>query len=171
MGRSRRSKRSAGKKSSARAPAAGPLQPATIAPVRGDRRPQIYGWLALALAVIQAACLWAVIPNRLPSAAFHLWTFPVLTAVMGGASLVGGRNGRRVAIAAGSLLMFSLALVIVRILVSAAFLAGVYGAFGKAASMFALVAVALIVEIVGLVPLFHIRYLMSRAGRRAFGDT
>ena len=42
---------------------------------------------------------------------------------------------------------------IVRVLVSAAFLAGVYGAFGKAAASFALIAVALVIEVVGLLPI------------------
>jgi hypothetical protein len=57
----------------------------------------------------------------------------------------------------------------VRILISAAFLAGVYGAFGKAASTFAVVSVALIVEVVALLPIVQIKFLMTRAGRRAYG--
>ena len=66
------------------------------------------------------------------------------------------------------LLLFAV-LLIVRILVSIAFLAGVYGSFGPAASSFALVAAALIVEVVAILPLFPLKYVMSRAGRRALG--
>jgi hypothetical protein len=58
---------------------------------------------------------------------------------------------------------------LVRIAISAAFLAGVYGAFGQAAATFALVMVALVIELVALLPIVQVKYLMTRAGRRAFG--
>jgi len=45
----------------------------------------------------------------------------------------------------------------------------VYGAFGKAAATFALVMVALLVELVALLPVVQVKYLMTRSGRRAFG--
>ena len=66
------------------------------------------------------------------------------------------------------MLLLTTIILIVRVLVSAAFLAGVYGAFGKAAATFALVAVALVIELVALLPIVQIKYLMSRAGRRAY---
>jgi hypothetical protein len=59
-------------------------------------------------------------------------------------------------------------LLIVRVLISAAFLSGVYGGFGKAAASTAMIGVAIVVEVVGLLPLFQIRYMQSRAGRRAY---
>jgi hypothetical protein len=65
-------------------------------------------------------------------------------------------------------MILSTILLIIRVLVSAAFLAGVYGAFGKAAATSALIGVALVIEVVALVPLFQVKYLMTRAGRRAF---
>ena len=66
-------------------------------------------------------------------------------------------------------MLLSTILLITRILISAAFLAGVYGAVGKAAAMTSLVAVALIIELVALLPLVQIKFLMSRAGRRGHG--
>jgi hypothetical protein len=54
------------------------------------------------------------------------------------------------------------------LLASAAFLAGVYGAFGKAAASGALIAVALVIEVVALLPIVQVKYLMSRAGRRVY---
>ncbi|HEU4614330.1 MAG TPA: hypothetical protein VFS15_19680, partial [Kofleriaceae bacterium] len=78
------------------------------------------------------------------------------------------RTGWWVAVAGASLLIAITILLIVRVLVSAAFLSGVYGAFGKAAAMSALIGVALVVELVALLPLFQIKYLRTRAGRRAF---
>ena len=134
-----------------------------------DPRRWIYGCIALVIALVQMYCAIAVIPNRLPSAALHLWTFPLLTLVMAAGTLSGTRIGWWMTVLAGGALLLSVMLVIVRILVSAAFLAGVYGAFGKAAATFSFVSIALIAQVVALIPIFHIKWTMSRAGRRAFG--
>ncbi|MEO8552351.1 MAG: hypothetical protein ABI678_20380, partial [Kofleriaceae bacterium] len=76
--------------------------------------------------------------------------------------------GRKVALVGGSLILLSTFLIIVRLLASAAFLAGVYGAFGKAVASGALIAVALVIEVVALLPIVQVKYLMSRAGRRVY---
>jgi hypothetical protein len=145
-----------------------PLAPTGLAK-KPDPRRWIYGGIALAIALVQMYCAVKVIPNRLPSAALHLWSFPVLTLVMAAGTLSGMRWGWWMTVLGGGALLLSVMLVIVRILVSAAFLAGVYGAFGKAAATFSFVAVALIAQVVGLIPIFHIRWAMSRRGKRAFG--
>jgi len=136
---------------------------------RADKRRWIYGGLAAGFSVIYALCMWKVIPNRLPSAMLHLATVPAFTLVMAVGTLVGGRFGWWLAVVGGSIVLLSTIILIARILASAAFLAGVYGAFGKAASTFALVSVALLVEVVGLLPICQVRFLMSRPGRRAYG--
>jgi hypothetical protein len=134
-----------------------------------DPRQWIYGGIALFVAIVQAVCVIAVIPNRLPSAAIHLWTFPAFTMLMAAGTLSGHRMGWWVSVMAGGALMLSVMLLIVRILVSAAFLAGVYGAFGKAAATFSFVAIALIAQVVAMIPIFHIKWLMSRRGKRVYG--
>jgi hypothetical protein len=95
-----------------------------------------------------------------------------LIAIGMAAVFVRGAELRRIgwwlAVGAGSLLLLATILLIVRVLISAAFLSGVYGAFGKAAAMSALIGVALVVELVALLPLFQIKYLMTRAGRRVY---
>ena len=78
------------------------------------------------------------------------------------------RYGWWAAVIAGSLQLLVTVLLIIRIVVSAAFLAGTYGAFGKAAASTALIGVAIVVEIVALLPVFQVKYLMTRAGRRAY---
>jgi hypothetical protein len=138
-------------------------------PVMPDSRRWIYGGLASLFAVIYALLMWKVIPNRLPSAMLHLATVPAFTLLMAVGTLIGGRIGWWLAVVGGSIVLFSTILLIARILASAAFLAGVYGAFGKAASTFALVSVALLVEVVGLLPICQVKFLMSRPGRRAYG--
>ncbi len=137
--------------------------------VRRDPRRMIYGVIALVFVVVYAVVMLSVIPNRLPSAMLHLATIPMFTLVMAIGTLLGGRFGWWLAVISGSVILLSTILLIARILVSAAFLAGVYGAFGKAASTFALVAVALIVEVVALLPICQVKFLMSRAGRRTYG--
>lgn len=143
---------------------------------RRDLRPFIYYGLGQLFAIAYACVITWVIPNRLPSAQVHLWTIPTFTQVMALGMLgVLTRDTRRIgwwtSIVGGSLLLLSTIVLIARILVSAAFLAGVYGAFGQAAASFALIAVALVVEVVALLPVVQIKYLMSRAGRRVFGLT
>jgi hypothetical protein len=134
-----------------------------------DSRRWIYGGLDLVFAAIYVVAIWKVIPNRLPSAAVHLWTFPLATLVMAAGTLLGTPRGWWIAVIAGSTVLAAMFALLVRIVISAAFLAGVYGSFGKAAATFALVMAALAIELVALLPIVQIKYLMTRAGRRAFG--
>jgi hypothetical protein len=145
------------------------IGPRSVPAQRSDPRRWIYGALALVFAVVYVGCLVFVMPNRLPSAAMHLWTIPVFTLVMAIGTIAGGRIGWWFGVLGGSAVLASTIFAIVRILASAAFLAGVYGAFGKAASTFAFVAVALMVEVVALLPICQVRWLMSRSGRRTYG--
>lgn len=143
---------------------------------RRDLRPYIYLALNQIFAVGYFYIVIAVIPNRYASAAINLYALPILMQViaLGAATVVLPRSeklrriGWWVVVVAGSLLLAVTIVLIVRVLISAAFLSGVYGAFGKAAATSALVGVALVVELVGLLPLFQVKYMRSRAGRRAY---
>lgn len=142
--------------------------------MKRDPRPTIYGALDQIFAVVYAVALWRVIPNRLASASLHLWALPVLAQVMALGTLSAWvprvrRWGWWTAVVSGSLMLAFTVLLIIRVLVSAAFLAGTYGAFGKAAASTAMIGVAVVVEVVALLPIVQIKYLMTRAGRRAFG--
>jgi hypothetical protein len=141
--------------------------------VKRDLRPTIYGALDQFFAIIYAYAVWKVIPNRLPSASLHLWALPVLAQLMALGTLAAWipavrRHGWWVAVISGSLMLALTVLLIIRVVVSAAFLAGTYGAFGKAAASTALIGVAIVVEVVALLPVFQVKYLMTRAGRRAY---
>ena len=140
-------------------------------PVRRDVRRWIYGGVSGVFGVAYALCAWKVIPSRLPSGTLHLASIPVFTLVMASGTLIGRRFGWWLAVVGGSLVLLSTILLIIRILAGAAFLAGVYGAFGKGAATFALIAVAVIVEFVALLPICQVKFLMSRRGRRAYGVT
>lgn len=138
---------------------------------RPDPRPWIYGGLDLLLVGLLVYVITKLVPNRLPSAAFHMWTLPVGMLVMAIGTFMRSQLGRKIALVAGSVVLLSVILMIARIIVSAAFLSGVYGAFGRAAAATALTGVALIVELVGILPIVQVKYLMSRAGKRAYGVT
>ena len=167
MARGSKSKSKQRSRTPASVPAAA-VPTGVVAAPGGDVRRWIYGGLALVFGLLQGILIWKVVPNRLPSASFHLWTVPVLTFAMGVGTLLGGPRGWWIAIVSGSAVLFSTILLIVRIVISAAFLSGVYGAFGKAAAMTALMSVALIVELVALLPIVQLKYLMTRAGRRNY---
>lgn len=138
---------------------------------RTDPRRFIYGGLDLILVALLSYMIVKIVPNRLPSASVHLWSLPIGVAVMAMGTLQGKPIGRKIALVAGSVVLFSVILMIARIVVSAAFLSGVYGAFGRAAAATALTGIALLVQIVGLLPLVQVKYLMSRAGKRAYAVT
>jgi hypothetical protein len=164
------------KKSGGSAVAAASAAAATPAAAPGrDLRPYIYFGLNQLFVVIYFYVLTYVIPNRLMSATIHLWALPVLMQLMAigmATAFVRAPEPRRIgwwlAVGSASALILITILLIIRVLVSAAFLSGVYGAFGKAAAMSALIGVALVVELVALLPLFQIKYLRTRAGRRVY---
>jgi hypothetical protein len=141
---------------------------------RRDPRPYIYAGLDVLFTVVYAVIIVTVIPTRIRSSALQLWSLPLCSLIMalGTAAFAVEKlrlRGRKLAIAGATVMLASTILLIIRVLVSAAFLAGVYGAFGKAAASFALVAVALVVELVALLPIVQVKYLLSRAGKRAYG--
>jgi hypothetical protein len=155
----------------ASAPPPGPI--ATSTPTRATRKRDlrcwIYGGLDLLFAAVFAFAIAKVVPNRLLSGSIHMWLIPIATLVGGVGMLLGKKLGWQLALGGGSAVLLLTILLIARMLISAAFLAGVYGAFGKGAATFAIVAVALVIELVALLPIVQVKFLMSRAGRRAFG--
>jgi hypothetical protein len=161
----------AGKKQRGRSDAPVEVAPAPTVS-RRDLRPFIYLALDQIFVVIYVYVMAAVIPNRHASAFVHLWALPVLLQLMAIGLVLGLLKGPKkigwwMGVIGGSGLLLVTVLLIIRVLVSAAFLSGVYGAFGKAAAMSALIGIALIVELVALLPLFQVKWLMTRAGRRA----
>lgn len=141
----------------------------TLAMTRRDIRRWIYGGLDLAFAAFYALVLWKLIPARMPSAQLHLWSFPLIAVVMAIGTLLGNARGWWIAVISGSLMLLSAFALIARLVMSAAFLAGVYGAFGRSAATVSLLVIAIVLELVALLPIVQVKYLMTRAGRRAHG--
>lgn len=136
---------------------------------RRDPRPHIYAGVDALTAIIWAWLVATKMPNRHGWATLLLWGMIALPVVMGAAMLVRRRwSWRAGALACGVLLLSWLILVVV-LLMTAGFLAGVYGGFGEAAAMGSAVAALLSLEVVALLPALQLKYLMTRAGRRQFG--
>jgi hypothetical protein len=140
---------------------------------RRDIRPYIYLAIDQIFVIAYFYVVIAAIPNRLPTAKANLFAIPIiLQLVTLGAATIFVPSLKKVGwwfvVVGQSLLLALTILLILRVLISAAFLAGTYGAFGKAASMTALMGVAIVVEVVGLLPLFQIKYMRTKAGRRAY---
>jgi hypothetical protein len=141
---------------------------ATLVP-RKDMRRWIYAALDVVFGIIYLLVVTRLAMTQSTLDRMQLLTLPLAAGVMGAGMLISGKYGWWLAVGGCAALLLSAVLVIARILISISFLAAVYGGFGKAASSFALLAVALVVELVVLLPLFQLRYLLSRAGRRTLG--
>lgn len=134
-----------------------------------DPRVLVYAGFDFAMAALYAVVLFGVVPAR------HGWV-QLLSALLVGAAAAMGVSMlvRRVwswwlGVAACTALL-ALAVVFVTLtVVSAAFLSGVYGSFGQAGALLALISAAVMIELVALLPAFQLKFLMTRAGRRAFG--
>jgi hypothetical protein len=149
-----------------------------VAPTRGlDPRILIYGVIDLALIALYLYLLLFAAPNRHFWAQLILTLIPLFAVVMAVGTVAGafaratsfGKIGWWMGIAGGAGMLVVMVVVLGFLLASAAFLSGVYGAFGKAAAGGILGAMALIVEIVAIVPVLQLKFLMTRGGRRAFG--
>jgi hypothetical protein len=142
-------------------------QPAPPPPSRREVRPYIYAGLDFAMAVLYALMLLQV-PTENALHAALLWSMVGAVAVAGAGMLVRNRLGWWAAAAGCALLIAVAILLLVLIVMSASFLAGVYGSMGRGAAMISLAAGALIIELVGLLPAFQLKFLRTRAGRRHF---
>jgi hypothetical protein len=147
------------------APLAEPKAP--VKPRRPDRRPYIYAGFDFLFAALYAVLL----PQAPTQHALHsvlLWSTVVAVVVAGAGMLVRNRWGWRAAAAGCTALLVITVVVLVLLVMSAAFLDGVYGSMGRGAAMMALLAGAVIIELIGLLPAFQLKFLMTRAGRRWF---
>ncbi len=164
--------RKKGKDSRRRAAASDPpSETETAAGRRRSRefRPFIYAGFDFAMAVFYIVVLFRIIPNRHGWVAFLSWLTVLAPVVMGTAMIYRRRWSWWMGVAGCGLLLVAAVSFLAFALISAAFLSGVYGSFGQAASTFTLIGAALVIEFVALLPTFQLKFLMTRAGRRSFG--
>lgn len=133
-----------------------------------DPRRWIYGVLDFVAAGAYWGAILTTLTSRHASATIHLHLIPMFAVLTGIGMCIGKPLGRKLALWGGGLWLGAAFLLLVRICVSAAFLSGVYGSFGKAAASLAMVIALLLIETVCLLPIIQVKYLMSRAGRRTY---
>lgn len=135
---------------------------------RTDPRRWIYGSLDAIFAVVYAIVVFTTARSRFTEGRIVLGLLPALAGCAAVGMFVGGRWGWKVAqVACGGLLVVC-AWLLLALCVDTAYLAGVYDDFGRGAAGFALVTGLLLIEVVGLVPALQLKWLRTRAGRRAF---
>jgi hypothetical protein len=129
----------------------------------------IYAGFDALFAMLYLVVTLVVVPSRTLSGTL------MATALIAGASaacagmLWGRRRGYWFAVVGCVFLLLAECLLLVLILWSAAFLSGVYGAFGQGAAALALVVALLSIQLVALLPAFQLKFLMTRRGRAVFG--
>ena len=137
---------------------------------RRDVRSYIYSGCDALLVVLWSVLLSTALANRHGWAAALLWSLVFFGVVMAAGMLVPNRWGWRAAAAGCVGLLVVWLVVVVTLILSAAYLAGVYGAFGRGAAMGTLAIGALSIQLIALVPALQLKYLLTRAGRRHFGQ-
>jgi hypothetical protein len=134
-----------------------------------DRRPLIYAILDLVFLLLYLVLAVAVAPARGGSALLVQWLLVLSMLLAAGGMMWRTPWGWRISALGCCALLTCELLLLVLLVASASFLAGVYGSFGRGALSLVLVVAALSIELVALVPAFQLKYLRTRAGRRAFG--
>ncbi len=167
----RKTKKPAKPASSPSAPEAKPAETGepTAGSRRRDPRPFIYAGIDALMALIWAWLVATRMPNRFGWATLLMWGMVALPAIMGAAMLVRGRWGWRIGAGACAALLVAWLVLVVVLLMTAGFLAGVYAGFGEAAAMGSVLAALLSLELIALLPALQLKFLMTRAGRRQFG--
>lgn len=121
-----------------------------------------YGALDLLFAALYALFGFVLTPGR--SLAFDLALAAVcaLLGVAGVGLLLRARWGRAAGIVASVALLAFAAVVVLLLVISSAYLKGVYGALGQGLALVTLAVAALVVEAFALLPLFQLRFLLKR---------
>lgn len=134
-----------------------------------DPRVFIYAGFDVAMALVYAIVITRVAPPFRAGPALLVWLLVVAALAMGAGMLIRSRWGWRLAVGGCGFLLVLEVILLVLILASAAFLSGVYGAFGKGGAGMAVLVALLTIQMVALLPSLQLKFLMTRAGRRAFG--
>jgi len=121
----------------------------------------LFGWLYLLIFIY-------AVPSFDPTVRILTYVGSIAIIVAGAVMLAGGRVGYWVGVGvAGFLLLLCFALVAM-LVAAAAYLYGLYGAFGKGATYVTLFGISLVVAYIGLLPIFQMAYLLRREVRTSY---
>jgi hypothetical protein len=128
---------------------------------------RLYGVLNLLFAAFYGWIAFVLVPSRRMAFPVGAAIVCALLACSGVGLLARRRLGIALARVACITLLAGCAAVIVGLVLSSAYLRGVYGGFGRGAAVMSLVIAALVFEIAGLLPLFELRFLARDDVRNA----
>lgn len=125
----------------------------------------VYGVLDLLLAALYLVVVFRLAPSR--SGGFTAVATAVSAVLAaGGVGMLSGRAwGRRLALVACLAMLLSCALLVLLLILSAAYLHGIYDGVGEAGAAIGVLAALLAIEVVGLVPGLQLAHLL-RQGRK-----
>ena len=124
---------------------------------------KLYGTLDLIFAALYAYLGFGLAPGRSHAFNFALGLVCVMLAVAGVGLLLRTRWARPVAIVASALLLVFAAATVTLLVMSSAYLRGIYGTLGQGMAAICLAVAALVLELFALLPLFQLRFLLGRA--------
>ena len=124
---------------------------------------KLYGTLNLVFAALYAWVGFGIPPGRSHAFNFALGLVCVMLAVAGVGLLLRTRWARPVAIVASALLLVFAAATVTLLVMSSAYLRGIYGTLGQGMAAICLAVAALVLELFALLPLFQLRFLLGRA--------
>lgn len=137
--------------------------------VKNGKRFAFWGVNLGLLAFYMALALW--VPSRHVSGGVLLWSLVSFVALMLFGLTLGGPLGRRISML-GCVSMLFVEVVFVGLMISSsAFLYGVYGSYGRGASMLGIVIIVISVQFIAMVPAMQCAYLWSKRGSKDFGVT
>jgi hypothetical protein len=122
-----------------------------------------YGIADLALAALYLLLFLKLVPARSTAITLIATTLALVTAAGGVGMFLFTVWGRRIAAICASVMLLACAVLILLLVASAAYLHGIYDGIGEAGVAFALLAAALSIELVGLVPALQLAYLRRTA--------
>lgn len=131
-----------------------------------DRRVRTGGALDALFALAYLGLGFGAARGRSIAFDLALCAVSALLAASGAAQLARSRHARRIALAAAGLLALFCAAVVALLVVSWAYLRGVWGPLGEGAAWVSLVGAALVIELCGIWPLLQLRFY-GRAEVRA----
>jgi hypothetical protein len=121
-----------------------------------------YGLCDLGLAALYGWLGFHLLPSRSPLFNGVLGLVVALLALSGLSLLLGARWARAVGLAASLTMLGFVSWILLGLVASSAYLAGVYGPLGKGMAVLSIGIAALVVEVFALVPLFQLRFHLKQ---------
>jgi len=153
----------------AAAPAAQPRMQVSRLSWRQDPRRWIYIGFDLLFTIGYVWAFSDLLHNRFGWARSIFYLLPLCTTVMAIGVIAGRRWSWWITVVSAAVMLIWTVGFIILLLVTASYLAGVYGAFGKAASSGVMLSTAFVIQFVATLPALQLKWALTRGGRRAFG--